>query len=106
MNLGIKLGLKSDVLAEVINASTGKCWPSEINNPVPGICPNAPASRQYVGGFGIKLMRKDLRLASQAGFKAGAKFILASKAQETYNSLSNLAETADKDFSVVYTTLQ
>merc|ERR1712093_970542 len=63
MNLGIKWGLDPKVLANLINVSTGKCWPSEINNPVKGVLDSAPSSRDYKGGFGISLMRKDLNLA-------------------------------------------
>ena len=71
MNLGIRWGLDPKVLAGVINASTGKCWPSEVNNPVAGVVETAPASRDYAGGFGISLMRKDLKLAMMAAKEAG-----------------------------------
>ncbi|KAK8119199.1 uncharacterized protein PG998_003825 [Apiospora kogelbergensis] len=37
MNLGIRWGLDPKALANVINVSTGKCWPSEVNNPVKGV---------------------------------------------------------------------
>jgi 3-hydroxyisobutyrate dehydrogenase len=34
MLLGQRLGLDPKVLASVINSSTGRCWASEVNNPV------------------------------------------------------------------------
>ncbi|KAL2025771.1 hypothetical protein VTO58DRAFT_102954, partial [Aureobasidium pullulans] len=43
MNMGVKWGLDASALADMINTSTGKCWPSEVNNPVPGVLPDAPA---------------------------------------------------------------
>ncbi|XP_012344504.1 3-hydroxyisobutyrate dehydrogenase, mitochondrial isoform X2 [Apis florea] len=35
-NLGQKLGLDSKILTDIINSSSGKCWSSELYNPVPG----------------------------------------------------------------------
>lgn len=41
------LGLDAKVLAEIINSSTGRCWSSDLYNPVPGIRPNVPSSEDY-----------------------------------------------------------
>jgi 3-hydroxyisobutyrate dehydrogenase len=102
MNLGVKWGLDPKVLASVINVSTGKCWPSEVNNPVPGVVETAPASRDYAGGFGIGLMRKDLRLAMLAAKEAGAELPLAEKASEVYRAAEAEERCKGRDFSVVY----
>ncbi len=102
MNLGIRWGLDPKTLAGVINVSTGKCWPSEVNNPVPGVVETAPASRDYVGGFGISLMRKDLNLAIVAAKEADAKLELADKAREVYETAESQKICQGKDFSVVY----
>lgn len=102
MNLGIKAGLDPKVLANVINVSTGKCWPSEINNPVKGVVEGSPAGRDYSGGFGISLMKKDLGLAIQAANEAGAKLELGDKANEVYDLASKDERCKGKDFSVVY----
>ncbi|EGE82172.2 3-hydroxyisobutyrate dehydrogenase [Blastomyces dermatitidis ATCC 18188] len=100
MNLGIRWGLDAKTLGQMINSSTGRSWSSEVNNPVPGVVETAPASRDYAGGFGVSLMKKDLRLAVEAAKEAGTPLKLAEKAQEVY------AETESgypgKDFSVVY----
>ncbi|VEL31923.1 unnamed protein product [Protopolystoma xenopodis] len=58
MALGTQLGLDPRTLATVLNASTGRCWSSEIYNPVPGVLDGVPASRSYQGGFGTALMTK------------------------------------------------
>lgn len=100
MNLGIKWGLRPTALANLINSSTGRSWPSEVNNPVPGVIETSPASRDYEGGFGISLMKKDLRLAMTAALEADARLELAEKARDVYDAAEK--EHGGKDFSVVY----
>ncbi|KAK5661164.1 hypothetical protein OQA88_11055 [Cercophora sp. LCS_1] len=100
MNMGVKLGLDPKVLAGVINVSTGRCWSTEVNNPVPGVVGTAPAGRGYGGGFGIGLMRKDLRLAVMAAREAGARLELADKVGDVYEVVEG--REGAKDFSVVY----
>ncbi|KAH8602075.1 3-hydroxyisobutyrate dehydrogenase-like protein [Bisporella sp. PMI_857] len=102
MNLGIRGGLEPKVLGNLINISTGRCWPSEINNPVKGVVEGAPASRDYNGGFGISLMRKDLNLAIQAAGEAGARLELGDRAREVYESAEQQEDCKGKDFSVVF----
>ena len=60
MLLGQALGLNSSVLASVINNSTGACWASSVNNPVPSalVDKSPPCEREYVGGFATSLMLK------------------------------------------------
>uniref|UniRef100_A0A093UZ16 DNA damage-binding protein 1 n=1 Tax=Talaromyces marneffei PM1 TaxID=1077442 RepID=A0A093UZ16_TALMA len=100
MNLGIRWGLDPKVLADMINSSTGRCWPSEVNNPVPGVVEKSPASRDYEGGFSIGLMRKDLKLAIDAAQESGAPLELADKARRLYEAVEDIHP--GKDFSVVY----
>lgn len=47
MNLGLKMGLDPKLLASILNSSSGRCWSSEMYNPVPGVLPNSPASQNY-----------------------------------------------------------
>ena len=100
MNLGIKWGLDPKVLGELINSSSGRCWASEVNNPVPGVVDGAPAGQGYEGGFGVSLMRKDLKLAIEAAAEAGAKLELGRRAAEVYDEVEEAEK--GKDFSVVY----
>lgn len=102
MNLGMKWGLDPVKLAGVINVSTGRCWPSEVNNPVRGVVETAPAGRDYRGGFGIALMKKDLRLAMVAAQEAGARMELADKALAVYAEAAEREDCKGRDFSVVY----
>ncbi|KAI1143124.1 putative 3-hydroxyisobutyrate dehydrogenase G6G8.5 [Hypoxylon sp. FL0543] len=102
MNLGIKWGLNPKTLANVINVSTGRCWPSEFNNPVKGVVPDAPASRDYAGGFGISLMKKDLKLAIVAANEAKARLELGDRAREVYELAEQVESCKGRDFSVIY----
>jgi len=66
MNLGSKLGIDPKILSKIINTSSGRCWSSEMYNPVPGVMENVPSSRSYSGGFQSGLMLKDIGLAIES----------------------------------------
>lgn len=102
MNMGVQWGLDPKALAGMINISTGKCWPSEVNNPVPGVIQGSPASKGYEGGFGVALMNKDLKLALHSADEFGIKTLLGDRAKEAYSTLEQDPEYKTKDFSVVY----
>lgn len=100
-NLGQKLGLDAKVLADIVNSSSGRCWSSDLYNPVPGILPNVPSSKNYEGGFGTTLMAKDLGLAQSAATRTEAPIPLGSLAHQIYRAV--IAQGfSNKDFSVVY----
>lgn len=102
MNLGMRWGLDPKTLAKVLNVSTGRCWPSEVNNPVKGVVENAPAGRDYAGGFGISLMKKDLKLAIVAASEADARLELGARAREVYEEAEKDDNCKGRDFSVIY----
>ncbi|KAI5236672.1 hypothetical protein E4T43_08441 [Aureobasidium subglaciale] len=102
MNMGVRWGLDASALADMINTSTGKCWPSEVNNPVPGVLPDAPASKEYAGGFGTALMNKDLKLAMHAAQQFGIEPRLGPMAASIYAAIEGNEKYKGKDFSVVY----
>ena len=102
MNLGIKWGLDAKVLGNLINASSGRCWSSSVNNPVAGVVEGSPASKGYTGGFSIGLMAKDLHMAIAAAKEAGARLELDQKAIELYEALEKAEDYKTKDFSIVY----
>ena len=102
MNMGIQWGLDPKALAGMINISTGKCWPSEVNNPVPGVIEGSPASRGYEGGFGVALANKDLKLAIKSAKEAGIKLALGDHAKAFYDEVELAENCKGRDFSVVY----
>lgn len=103
--LGQKLGMDPALLTRVINSSSGRCWSSEIYNPVPGIVPNVPASSDYAGGFPSKLMAKDLRLALESASQAHANLFLGSLAHQLYTWLGAHPDFSQRDFSSLYSFL-
>lgn len=88
MSLGVALGMDPQVLAGIINTSSGRCWSSDTYNPFPGVMDNVPAARGYAGGFGTDLMLKDLGLASEAAKQARQPVILGALAQQLYQTFS------------------
>ena len=102
MNMGIQWGLEPKALANMINISTGKCWPSEVNNPVPGVIEGSPASRGYEGGFDVALASKDLKLALKAAKEANVQLALGEPAKALYNAVEKTEHCKGRDFSVVY----
>ncbi len=61
---------------------------------------NAPASRQYSGGFGNDLMLKDLGLAAEAAMAVGASIPLGELARNLY-AMNSKAGNGGLDFSSV-----
>lgn len=100
MNLGVALGMDPQVLTQVINMSSGRCWSSEVYHPYPGVMPNVPASRGYSGGFGSTLMLKDLGLAAESARQAGQPLMMGAQAQQLYQLFSQLGH-GQLDFSAI-----
>ncbi|XP_046735791.1 3-hydroxyisobutyrate dehydrogenase, mitochondrial [Diprion similis] len=99
--LGERLGLDPKILASVINTSSGRCWSSELYNPVPGVLDNAPSTNGYKGGFGTALMTKDLGLAQAAASRTETPSPLGSIAYQIYRTAMGHGHSK-LDFSVVY----
>ena len=100
MALGDALGIDTQVLAGILNSSTGRCWSSDTYNPWPGIIDTAPASRGYTGGFGAELMLKDLGLATEAARQARQPVVLGAVAQQLYQAMSQRGD-GGLDFSAI-----
>jgi 3-hydroxyisobutyrate dehydrogenase len=100
MNLGVSLGIAPQVLAGIINTSSGRCWSSDSYNPYPGVMDNVPAARNYTGGFGADLMLKDLSLATDAAKQAKQPVVLGAVAQQLYQMFSAQG-SGGQDFSAI-----
>ncbi|XP_023222466.1 3-hydroxyisobutyrate dehydrogenase, mitochondrial-like [Centruroides sculpturatus] len=105
MNLGIRLGLEAKLLAQIINSSSGRCWSSEVYNPVPGVIETVPSSNNYEGGFSTSLMTKDLGLAQSASTRTITPTPLGSLAHQIFRLMINNGY-GSKDFSSVFKFLQ
>lgn len=82
--LGAANGLDPHVLSDIISKSSGRNWATELYNPWPGVMPNAPASHNYAGGFGVDLMLKDLGLAAESAMAVKASTPLGELARNLY----------------------
>ncbi|KAK5452848.1 hypothetical protein LTS15_006996 [Exophiala xenobiotica] len=104
MNMGKHWGIDLTVLTELINSSTGRCWPTAVNNPVPGVIKDSPASRDYEPGGTVGVIQKDLRLAMAGAQEAGVELALAKTADDVYTAVE--AAYSGKDLSIVYKWMQ
>lgn len=100
MTLGVKLGADPVLLANAINHSTGRCWASEHYNPWPGVCPDAPASHDYIGGASTGILIKDLSLALGEAKGVTMPLFLGAIAQQVY-ALSAAQGNEKRDFASV-----
>lgn len=104
MLLGTTHGLSPQILAHIINTSTGRCWSSEVNNPAPGALhgtdKSPPAERDYEGGFAARLQAKDLGLAMSAAQQKGVPTPLGQLAATIYQAIGDNPDYMNKDFSV------
>jgi 3-hydroxyisobutyrate dehydrogenase len=100
LNLGIRHGLDAKVLSEIMQKSSGRNWSLEVYNPYPGVMENAPASKEYTGGFAVDLMAKDLGLAAEAGLETRTATPLGNTALNLYRMWSE-AGNAKIDFSSI-----
>ncbi len=100
MALGVANGLDPAILAEIMRQSSGGNWVLERYNPWPGVMPNAPASKDYDGGFMAELMTKDLGLAQEAAQGSLSSTPMGALALQLYRLLLKQGK-GKKDFSVV-----
>eukprot|EP00486_Rosalina_sp_Unknown_P007148 CAMPEP_0201572904 /NCGR_PEP_ID=MMETSP0190_2-20130828/16450_1 /ASSEMBLY_ACC=CAM_ASM_000263 /TAXON_ID=37353 /ORGANISM="Rosalina sp." /LENGTH=210 /DNA_ID=CAMNT_0047999241 /DNA_START=57 /DNA_END=689 /DNA_ORIENTATION=+ len=111
MNLGIKLGMDPQKLADIVNVSSGRCWSSDQYNPCPGVTllddkgqpKGIPSKNNYQGGFVVDLMRKDLDLALNAAKNKDiqANTPLGSAVSQLYDMIAQRGY-GNKDFGFMY----
>jgi len=100
--LGAANGLDPHVLSDIIAKSSGRNWATEVYNPWPDVMPNAPASNQYAGGFGVDLMLKDLGLAAESAVAVKASTPLGELARNLY-AIHSAQGKGQLDFSSILT---
>lgn len=90
-NMGMRSGMDPRILQQVFAAGTAQNTIADKFNPVPGICPDAPSSHGYQGGFRVELMKKDITLATRMAASSGARLVLG------YENLKAYIETSEDD---------
>ena len=99
--LGQALGLKPEVLSDIMKSSSGNNWSLEKYNPCPNLMDSVPSSNNYDGGFSVQLMLKDLGLAKDSMEQTKTKAELGYKAFEIYKKHFEEGFSA-KDFSHIF----
>ncbi|OIW29025.1 hypothetical protein CONLIGDRAFT_598861 [Coniochaeta ligniaria NRRL 30616] len=102
MDMGMRAGIDADVLASVFAAGTAQNAICDTFNPVPRVCPAAPSSHGYVGGFRVQLMRKDMGLAVDMARRVGSRNVLGAGGLGVYAAASEAADCRDLDSRVVF----
>lgn len=102
MDMGMRAGIDAKVLASVFAAGTAQNAICDVFNPVPGVCPQAPASNGYRGGFRVQLMKKDIGLAMGMARSVGARNVLGASGLGVYAAASEATDCRDLDSRVVY----
>jgi 3-hydroxyisobutyrate dehydrogenase len=102
MNIGMASGMDPRVLANVFHTSTAQSAICDDWCPVPGLSPDAPASKGYKGGFRVQLMKKDFGLAVDTAERVGVGLALGEKGLGVYEGASVDPGCRDLDSRVVY----
>jgi 3-hydroxyisobutyrate dehydrogenase-like beta-hydroxyacid dehydrogenase len=102
MDMGMRAGIDAKVLATVFAAGTAQNAICDTFNPVPGVCPRAPSSNGYQGGFRVQLMRKDIGLAMDMARRLGTRNALGTSGLGVYAAASEAADCKDLDSRVVF----
>ena len=100
LQMGVDHGLDPAVLSEIMKASSGDNWSLDKYNPWPGVMENVPSSKDYEGGFAVKLMNKDLGLALQAALSTQSATPMGNLAKSLYAAHGNHGYS-EKDFSSI-----
>jgi 3-hydroxyisobutyrate dehydrogenase len=105
LEMGARNGLDPKVLSEIMLASSGRNWSLEVYNPYPGVMATAPASKDYLPGFMVDLMVKDLGLAMEIAQQCEVDNAMGQLARELY-SQHQQAGNGQRDFSSILCKLQ
>jgi len=99
LTLGVKEGVKAEVLREIILTATGANW--QLQN----AAPNTILKDQYQPGFALELLVKDLGIAGQMAREDGTPLLLGNLAHQMYGMLKGLGK-GRQDFTAISTLYQ
>jgi 3-hydroxyisobutyrate dehydrogenase len=71
MAIGLKYGIDKKALFKCIREGTANSWVMGLEQPVPGLVPDAPSSNNYKRAFAPALSVKDLAIGINAAKKVG-----------------------------------
>lgn len=103
--LAEKLGLSHQAMFDVVSTSSGQCFALTTMAPVPKVVPGSAANNDFMPGFALPLMIKDMKLAQAAAQGSGANCALGALALQVYMLHENFGN-AHRDFSSAIETLR
>lgn len=93
MALGLKYGIDKRVLWECMTDGTANSWVMGLEQPVPGLVPEAPSSNGYRRAFAPALSLKDLGIAVKSAEKVGINPTVGKVAIEAFSVVDNDSRT-------------
>jgi 3-hydroxyisobutyrate dehydrogenase-like beta-hydroxyacid dehydrogenase len=102
MNMGLKYGLNPNVLAGVINSSSGRNYNSLEQNPVKGVTPGAASEKDFEGGFSVELSKGVLDMSVALARQVKAQTLMDEVVLRVYTKAVNDKRTAGKDSRSVF----
>ena len=99
--LADKLGLDREAMFDVVSTSSGYSWSMNAYCPAPGIGPRTPSDNDYIPGFSLDLMLKDLTLSQIAAEDVDADTPMGYLAMTLYKTFVEQEDGAGKDFSAM-----
>ncbi|KAF2014547.1 hypothetical protein BU24DRAFT_441937 [Aaosphaeria arxii CBS 175.79] len=102
MALGLKYGIDKQVLWECMTDGTANSWVMGLEQPVPGIVPDAPSSNGYRRAFAPALSLKDLGIAVKCAEKVGINPTVGKVAIEAFTVVDNDPRTKNLDHTSLW----
>lgn len=101
-NMGRLYGLDPQVLASVINVSTGRNYNSAEQNPIKGVTPTAAAAKDFEGGFSTELCVGVLEQTMQLREQVGARTLLSDVVMDAFHQAGQDDRCKGKDYRSFY----
>ncbi|CAH0015667.1 unnamed protein product [Clonostachys rhizophaga] len=102
MAIGLKYGIDKKALFKCIREGTANSWVMGLEQPVPGLVPDAPSSNNYKRAFAPALSVKDLTIGINAAKKVGIAPTAGEAAIKAFREVDADPRTHDLDHTSLW----
>ncbi|KAI8680898.1 hypothetical protein NCS55_00338500 [Fusarium keratoplasticum] len=102
MAIGLKYGIDKKALFKCIREGTANSWVMGLEQPVPGLVPEAPSSNNYKRAFAPALSVKDLTIGINAAKKVGVNPTAGEAAIKAFREVDADTRTHDLDHTSLW----
>ncbi|KAM0421176.1 hypothetical protein ACHAPT_011068 [Fusarium lateritium] len=102
MAIGLKYGIDKHALFKCIREGTANSWVMGLEQPVPGLVPEAPSSNNYKRAFAPALSVKDLTISIAAAKKVGINPTAGEAAIKAFGEVDADPRTHDLDHTSLW----